>query len=69
MSIAVLGPPSFVTCFELIGAVGYEKEDGESVAAVLKQLVDEGEYKLVLIPERFAEATFLIREQVMKLLI
>jgi len=66
MSIAVLGPPSFVTCFELIGAVGYEKEDGESVAAALKQLVNEGEYKLVLIPERFAEATFSIREQVMK---
>jgi len=66
MSIAVLGPPSFVTCFELIGAVGYEKEDGESVVAALKQLVNEGEYKLVLIPERFAEATFSIREQVMK---
>ena len=66
MSIAVLGSPSFVTCFELIGAIGYEKEDGESVAAALKQLVDEGEYKLVLIPERFAEATFLTREQVMK---
>jgi len=66
MSIAVLGPPSFVTCFELIGAVGYEKEDGESIAIILKQLVDEGKYKLVLIPERFAMETFSIREQVMK---
>jgi len=66
MSIAVLGPPSFVTCFELIGAIGYEKENGESVAVTLKQLVDEGEYKLVIIPERFAVETFSLREKVMR---
>ncbi len=66
MSIAVIGPPSFVTCFELIGALGFEAEDGEAVAASLERLVEGGDFKLVIIPERFAEETLPVREQVMK---
>ncbi len=66
MSIAVIGPSSFVTCFELIGASGYEEQGEESVVKTLYRLVNEGGFKLIIIPERYAMATRLIREEVMK---
>jgi vacuolar-type H+-ATPase subunit F/Vma7 len=66
MSVAVIGPSSFVTCFQLIGASGYEEIEGAKVAETLKKLVDEGEYMLIIIPERFAEETRLIREEIMR---
>ena len=66
MSIAVIGPSSFVTCFELVGATGYEEVDEQKVASTLDKLVNQGGYKLIIIPERFAETTRIIREDVMK---
>lgn len=66
MSVAVVGPSSFVTCFQIIGAVGYEAEDGESVAEVLEHLVYEQDYKIIIIPERFAKETLPIREEVLR---
>ena len=66
MSIAVIGPSSFVTCFELIGASGYEEHEEGAVVATLTRLVNEGDFKLIVIPERYAVATRLIREEVMK---
>lgn len=63
--MAVIGPPSFITAFELVGAEGHEANSGGSVAEILSRLVDEGELQLVIIPERFAEHTRPIREQVM----
>ncbi|NIT99671.1 MAG: hypothetical protein GWN01_01610, partial [Nitrosopumilaceae archaeon] len=66
MSIAVIGPSSFVTCFELVGATGYEEVDEQKVASSLDKLVNQGGYKLIIIPERFAETTRIIREDVMK---
>ena len=67
MGIAVIGPSSFVTCFELIGATGYEETEGTGVAATLDKMVDEGDFKLIIIPERFAEETRSIREKIMRL--
>ncbi|MCW4049068.1 MAG: V-type ATP synthase subunit F [Candidatus Bathyarchaeota archaeon] len=66
MSIAVIGPSSFVTCFELIGATGYEEHDEGALVATLDRIVSQGDYKLVVIPERYAAATRHIREEVMK---
>jgi vacuolar-type H+-ATPase subunit F/Vma7 len=65
MSVAVIGPPSFITCFELIGAEGFEYGTGEAVAEKLSDLVDEERYQLIIIPERFAEETRLVRERIM----
>lgn len=65
MSVAVIGPPSFITAFELIGAQGHEAGSGELVAETLSRLVEEGRPQLIIIPERFAEQTRSVREQVM----
>lgn len=66
MSIAVIGPPSFATAFELIGATGYHEIIGEKVAATLTRLVNDEEYKLIIIPERFAPETRSVREEVIR---
>ena len=66
MSVAVVGPSSFITCFQLIGAEGYNCVDGEQVAKRLGQLVEEKKYKLIIFPERFAKETLTVREQVLK---
>ena len=65
MSVAVLGPPSFITCFELIGAEGYEVGTGEALAETLNNLVQEEKFQLIIIPERFAEETRPVRESIM----
>jgi len=66
MSVAVVGPSSFVTCFEMIGAVGFDVENGETSAEILSRLVEERGFKLIIIPERFAKETLPVRELVMK---
>lgn len=66
MSVAVIGPPSFVTSFELIGAAGFESSSGDGVATTLKRLVDEGQFQLIIIPERFATQTRPVRESLMR---
>jgi vacuolar-type H+-ATPase subunit F/Vma7 len=66
MSIAAVGPSPFITCFALIGAVGFEAGDGERANELLKKLIDEGGFKLIILPERFADATQETRERVMR---
>lgn len=66
MSVSVIGPSSFIVCFELIGATGFEAEDGAQAAKVLKSLIEEENFKFIILPEIFAKDTFGIREQVMK---
>jgi len=65
MSIAVIGPSSFVTCFQLIGARGYEANDEETVVATLDRAMTDNP-KLIIVPERYTEATRPIRDEVMR---
>jgi len=65
MSIAVIGPSSFVTCFQLIGAHGYEANDEETVIATLDRVLSK-KYKIIIIPEKYTEATRPIRDDVMR---
>ena len=65
MSVAVVGPPSFITCFELIGAEGYDCADGGAVAETLRLLIQEARFQLIIIPERFSDETRQLRESVM----
>ncbi len=66
MSVAVVGTSLFVTCCQIIEAVGYEAEDGEAAAEILETLVEESKFKLIIIPERFASETLPVREEVLK---
>ena len=65
MSIAVVGPSSFVTCFQLIGAKGFEANDEETVIATVNRIV-HGEYKIIIVPEQYTKATRSVREEIMK---
>ena len=65
MSIAVIGPSSFVTCFQLIGARGYEAFNEETVVDTLNRITRE-DYKLIIVPEKYTAATRPIREEVMR---
>ena len=65
MSIAVIGPSSFVTCFQLIGARGYEAFNEETVVDTLNRISRE-DYKLIIVPEKYTAATRPIREEVMR---
>ena len=66
MSVAVIGPPSFITAFELIGAEGYDCETGKAIAETLNHLIDDEKFNFIIIPERFAEETRSVREIVAK---
>ena len=65
MSIAVIGPSSFVTCFQLIGARGFEANDEETVVATLDRAMADNP-KIIIVPERYTEATRPIRDEVMR---
>lgn len=66
MSVAVIGSSSFITCFQLIGAEGFNVTDGTAVASTIKKLVDDKKYKLIIFPERFAKDTQLVREEALR---
>ncbi len=65
MSVAVIGPDSFTTCFQLIGAEGFDAGSEKALTETLIQLVDEARFQLIIIPERFADVTRSVRERVM----
>ncbi len=65
MSIAVIGPSAFVTCFQLIGAQGYEANNEETVVATLDRITRD-DYKIIIVPEQYTQATRPIREEVMR---
>ena len=50
----------------MIGAEGFDSEEGEAVAETLSRLIDEPRFKLIIIPERFAKETLTVRELIMK---
>jgi len=66
MSIAVIGSSPFVSCFEMIGAISFEADGSEAVIKTLKHLIEEKNFKLIILPERFARETLPLREQVMR---
>lgn len=66
MSVAVIGPPSFITAFKLIGAEGYNYDTGKAIAEALNKLIDNEKYNFIIIPERFAEETRSVRDIVAK---
>ena len=41
----VIGPSSFVMCFELIGASGYEEREEGAVVATLNRLVKQRRFQ------------------------
>mgnify|MGYP000504069335 CR=1 FL=1 len=63
MKVASIGDNMFIKMFELIGAVGYKAEDEEELKKILAQLIKEKKYAIIVLPERYVEATREIREK------
>jgi len=61
MKIAAVGDPAFISVFELLGAEGFEASN-DDLLSVLRKIVEE-DYALVVLPEKYVEATRILREQ------
>lgn len=58
-----MGDLLFVSGFEMVGAHGFPTSPDKAVA-VLRKLIEEGKFKLIILPESLAEATSEVRMQV-----
>lgn len=65
-NVAVIGPLSFITPFELGGIKGVHAENAEAVIKSIKQLLEINEYKLIILPENFTTETQQLRETIRK---
>ena len=66
MKIAVIGEKNFVLLFELAGAEGYEVGSNEEVLSKLEELLEKGDYGIIIVPEKFVNATRKLREKMMR---
>ena len=62
MKIAAVGDPAFISVFELLGAEGFEVSEEGELPRVLREVV-AGDYALVVLPEKYVEATRDFREK------
>ena len=65
MSVAVVGGSEFVTAFELIGANGFKVKEGE-VKEVIKKLLNDERYELIILPEDLTKITSEMRMELLK---
>lgn len=66
MSAAAIGDPTFTAGFKLVGIDGIVAIRDEEVLGVLKKLIEEDRYKLLILPERLVKATKELRSRLMK---
>ena len=66
MKIAVIGDEKFVLFFELAGAEGFEAKSREEVLSKLEELIEKEEYGVIIVPEKFVDATKELREKMMR---
>ncbi len=66
MKLAVIGDEVFVRMFELVGAVGYIASDEGSVVSRLKDIIENKEYGIIILPERFVHLTKQYREKMLR---
>lgn len=61
MKVAVIGGPTFVNGFKLVGFEGFKATSKKEVVEKVEQLVEKEEYGLILLPERYTDPTKKIR--------
>ncbi|MCD6513358.1 MAG: V-type ATP synthase subunit F [Candidatus Odinarchaeota archaeon] len=66
MKVAVIGDPTFVRGFELIGCEGFITEDVREIKRILTELIESRDYAVIILPERFVDDTWDIRSKVIK---
>jgi len=66
LKLAAIGDEMFIRMFELVGAMGYVAKTEEEVRKTLKQLVDSKEIAIIILPERFVDASREIRRKLIE---
>ncbi len=66
LNVAVIGDPTFIAGFELIGIKGFKAENEETVRKVLRELIEKEEYATIILPERFVETSNESRSKIMR---
>jgi len=67
MKIAAIGDELFTRAFELVGVEGYEATNEKELRKKLTELIEKNEHAVILIPERYLDATRDIRERLLRL--
>jgi vacuolar-type H+-ATPase subunit F/Vma7 len=57
LKAAAIGDSTFVAGFELIGIEGFKAKNIEDIKKILRELTENDEYAVILLPERFVEAS------------
>ncbi len=66
MKMAVIGDEVFVRMFELVGAIGYIAEDDEAALSQLEKIIENKEYGIIILPERYVDLTKTYRERMLR---
>jgi len=65
-NVAVIGPLSFITLFELGGIRGVHAENAAAVVKSMNELLEANDLELIILPERFINETKQLRETIHK---
>lgn len=66
MKIAAIGDELFIRMFELIGAVGFIAKDEKEMTQLLKKIVEEKHYGIIVLPEKYVDAAREIRNRIIR---
>lgn len=66
MKLAVIGDEVFVRMFELVGAVGFIARDEQSILNHLKRIIEDKNYGIIVLPERYVHLTKKYRERMLR---
>jgi len=64
MRIAAVGDKIFASAFALIGVKGFSVERDEDALQLINKLIEEGEYSMIIVPERYVEITEKLRHKI-----
>ncbi|NIQ07718.1 MAG: hypothetical protein GWO20_18985 [Candidatus Korarchaeota archaeon] len=66
MKAAVVGDSVFISGFEMVGFEGFEAKSTSEVLETVKKIIKMDKYGLILVPERYTNATKEIRDTLAK---
>lgn len=66
MKVAAIGDRIFISLWQMAGAEGFRAETDREVLSTLTKLIKEGDYSVIVLPERYVELTREIREKLMR---
>ncbi|MEM2843048.1 MAG: V-type ATP synthase subunit F [Candidatus Bathyarchaeia archaeon] len=64
--MAAVGDSIFISGFTLVGVEGFEVENEEALNQTLKNLIENAQYAVIILPERFVEKTRELRFKLIK---